>query len=76
MRRTSVTDGRGVVFDLDGVLVDSEPLHLRAYQEVLGGYGRSLSRQEYYARFIGIIGQIIHVNNEIRQENFLTELVD
>jgi len=52
MRRTSVTDGRGVVFDLDGVLVDSEPLHLRAYQEVLGGYGRSLSRQEYYARFI------------------------
>ncbi len=45
-------DGRGVVFDLDGVLIDSEPLHLRAYQEVLAGYGRSLSRLEYYARFI------------------------
>jgi beta-phosphoglucomutase len=45
-------DARGVVFDLDGVLVDSEPLHLRAYQEVLVRYGRSLSRQEYYARFI------------------------
>jgi HAD superfamily hydrolase (TIGR01509 family) len=46
------SDGRGVVFDLDGVLIDSEPLHLRAYQEVLAGYGRSLSRHEYYARFI------------------------
>ncbi len=46
------TDGRGVVFDLDGVLIDSEPLHLRAYQEVLAGCGRWLSRQEYYARFI------------------------
>jgi HAD superfamily hydrolase (TIGR01509 family) len=52
MGRMMATDGRGVVFDLDGVLVDSEPLHLRAYQEVLGGYGRSLLRQEYYARFI------------------------
>ena len=46
------TDGRGVVFDLDGVLIDSEPLHLRAYQEVLAGFGRWLSPQEYYARFI------------------------
>jgi len=45
-------EGRGVVFDLDGVLIDSEPLHLRAYQDVLAGHGCSLSREEYYARHI------------------------
>ena len=42
-----------VVFDFDGVLVDSEPLHLRAYQEVLEPLGISLPREEYYARYLG-----------------------
>ena len=42
-----------VVFDFDGVLVDSEPLHLRAYQEVLEPLGTSLPREEYYARYLG-----------------------
>jgi beta-phosphoglucomutase len=44
---------RAVVFDFDGVLVDSEPLHLRAYQEVLEPLGTSLPREEYYARYLG-----------------------
>jgi HAD superfamily hydrolase (TIGR01509 family) len=52
MKRMTAIDGRGVVFDLDGVLIDSEPLHLRAYQDVLAGYGRSLTREDYYARYI------------------------
>jgi beta-phosphoglucomutase len=42
-----------IVFDFDGVLVDSEPLHLRAYQEVLEPLGASLPREEYYARYLG-----------------------
>ena len=42
-----------IVFDFDGVLVDSEPLHLRAYQEVLEPLGTSLPREEYYARYLG-----------------------
>ena len=42
-----------VVFDFDGVLADSEPLHLRAFQEVLAGLGVALSREEYYARYLG-----------------------
>jgi HAD superfamily hydrolase (TIGR01509 family) len=42
-----------VVFDLDGVLADSEPLHLRAYQEVLSSMGATLPREEYYARYLG-----------------------
>ncbi len=42
-----------IVFDFDGVIVDSEPLHLRAYQEVLEPLGVSLPREEYYARYLG-----------------------
>jgi len=44
--------GRGVVFDLDGVLIDSEPVHLRAYQDVLRGYGVRLSEADYYATYL------------------------
>jgi beta-phosphoglucomutase len=42
-----------VVFDFDGVLADSEPLHLRAYQSVLGEVGITLERDEYYERYLG-----------------------
>jgi HAD superfamily hydrolase (TIGR01509 family) len=42
-----------IVFDFDGVLADSEPLHLKAYQEVLSPLGVTLTREDYYARFLG-----------------------
>ena len=38
---------RGVIFDLDGVLIDSEGLYYRAYSEVLKPYGVIVSREEY-----------------------------
>lgn len=42
-----------IVFDFDGVIVDSEPLHLRAYQDMLWAVGLSLGRDEYYDRYLG-----------------------
>lgn len=42
-----------LVFDFDGVLADSEPLHLRAYQETLEPLGHSLPREEYYSKYLG-----------------------
>ena len=42
-----------IVFDFDGVLANSEPLHLRAYQEVLAGTGVTIGREEYYADYLG-----------------------
>ena len=44
---------RAIVFDFDGVIANSEPLHLRAFQEVLGAEGVSLSARDYYARYLG-----------------------
>jgi beta-phosphoglucomutase len=42
-----------VVFDFDGVLADSEPLHLRAYQQVLSSLGAGMTAEEYCSRYLG-----------------------
>ena len=42
-----------VVFDFDGVLANSEPLHLRAYQAILAEIGIPLDRDDYYQRYLG-----------------------
>ncbi len=44
---------QAVFFDFDGVIADSEPLHLRAYQTVLKADGIDLNKSEYYARYLG-----------------------
>ncbi|MEP7356798.1 MAG: HAD family hydrolase [Anaerolineales bacterium] len=42
-----------VIFDCDGVLVDSEPIATRVLQSVLGEAGLALSLEETEARFMG-----------------------
>ncbi|HTM32205.1 MAG TPA: HAD family phosphatase [Vicinamibacterales bacterium] len=42
-----------IVFDFDGVIADSERLHLRAYQDVLEPEGIELSERDYYDRYLG-----------------------
>jgi beta-phosphoglucomutase len=44
---------RAIVFDLDGTLADTEPLHFQAFAAVLGPEGIELSRAEYFARLVG-----------------------
>jgi beta-phosphoglucomutase len=44
---------QAIVFDFDGVITDSEGLHLRAYQDVLGPEGVTLSNDAYYDRYLG-----------------------
>ena len=48
---------RAVVFDFDGVLADTEGLHLRAFQTVLSPLGFALHRDDYFTRFIGLNDQ-------------------
>ena len=42
-----------IVFDFDGVLADSEPLHLRAYQAILSPHGVELTPENYCERYLG-----------------------
>lgn len=43
----------GVIFDFDGVIADSEPLHLRAFQQTLAPRRITLEPAEYYERYLG-----------------------
>jgi beta-phosphoglucomutase len=42
-----------IVFDFDGVIADSEPLHLKAFQQALAEEGLVLEHDEYYSRYLG-----------------------
>jgi beta-phosphoglucomutase len=44
---------QAILFDFDGVIVNSEPLHFQAFQAVLGREGIELSQEEYYRDLIG-----------------------
>jgi beta-phosphoglucomutase len=42
-----------VLFDFDGVLVNSEPLHFQAFREVLAAEHIDLAEDEYYSELLG-----------------------
>jgi beta-phosphoglucomutase len=44
---------RAIVFDFDGVLANSEPLHFQGFRDVLADEGVALTRDDYYARYLG-----------------------
>jgi len=45
---------KAILFDFDGVLVDTEPLHLRAFQKVLAEEDLPLSERDYYTKYVGL----------------------
>ncbi|WP_427028094.1 HAD family hydrolase [Halomonas sp. H2] len=45
---------RAILFDHDGTLVNSEPVHYRMWAEVLQRYGFTLSEQQYKAHYAGV----------------------
>jgi HAD superfamily hydrolase (TIGR01509 family) len=44
---------QAIVFDFDGVIADSEPLHLKAFQRTLAEEGMTLGEDEYFNRYLG-----------------------
>ena len=56
-----------VIFDFDGVLADTERLHLRAFQDVLAAHGRSLAERDYFERFLGYCDRDLFV--EVARES-------
>jgi len=79
--RTFFKTRKGVIFDFDGLLVDSEPFHYKAYNAVFEAYGHSLKPEEYWIEFTsrgkGAQGEIDRYGlkgldaNEIRQKKFI-----
>jgi HAD superfamily hydrolase (TIGR01509 family) len=44
---------RAIVFDFDGVIANSEPLHFQAFQDILADEGVPFGESEYYAQYLG-----------------------
>ena len=53
----------GVVFDFDGVIANTEPLHLQAYQDVLDQTPMALSKEAYESSYLGYddVGVFTHL---------------
>jgi HAD superfamily hydrolase (TIGR01509 family) len=72
---------RAVIFDFNGIIVDDEPIHFELFQRVFAEEGIDLSKDAYYARYLGFddrgafsFGYHEH-NRSLRHEK-LTELID
>ena len=48
-----MTHLHAIVFDFDGVIADSERLHLRSYQDILAPEGITMSTEDYFNRYLG-----------------------
>jgi beta-phosphoglucomutase len=44
---------RAIVFDFDGVIANSEPLHFRAFRDILAEDGLTLGETAYYNQYLG-----------------------
>ena len=61
---------KAVIFDFDGVIADSEPCHLAAFNRILAEFGIELTKEQYYASYLGFTDYEVFEN--IRQ-NYKTD---
>lgn len=45
---------KALIFDFDGVITDTEPLHMEAWQDVLDPLGISFDEEEYHKEYMGL----------------------
>jgi HAD superfamily hydrolase (TIGR01509 family) len=48
-----MTSLSAIIFDFDGVIADTEPLHFAGFRQTLAGVGISLTESDYYANYLG-----------------------
>ena len=51
MANSNIGDGKAVIFDIDGVLIDSYCAHLQSWQQVARGYGREMTEEDFSNTF-------------------------
>ena len=67
---------KAFLFDFDGVIADTEPIHWRAWQEVLAPYAPDLDWGTYQRRCIGISDiEMLHVFSDITRKAITTDEV-
>ncbi len=71
---------RAVIFDLDGTLVDTEPLHFSAFNEVLRADGIEIGFDDYTSRLIGLndrdcFATVLRENRKNADEEHVADLI-
>jgi len=71
---------RAVIFDLDGTLVETEPLHFEAFNEVLRSDGIEIGFDDYTARLIGLndrdcFATVLRENRKDASDQHVAELI-
>ena len=69
------------MFDFDGVIANSEPLHFQAFRHVLHEIGIALPEDDYYTRYlgfddVGVFRAVARRRNEIWSADTTASLVD
>lgn len=72
---------RAVIFDFNGIIVDDEPIHFELFKKVLGEEGIALTKDAYYARYLGFDDRGAfsfgyHEHNRPLSDAKLVELID
>jgi beta-phosphoglucomutase len=71
---------RTIIFDFDGVLADTEPLHFEGLRRTLAGIGLTLTQDDYYANYLGFddrgcILEALRVNRRSAPPSLVQELM-
>ena len=71
---------KAIIFDFDGVIVDTEPLHLNAFQKVLSDEGIELTSEVYYSKYLAYDDKTFFYKSlndfgKYRGQNQITEII-
>ena len=72
---------KAVIFDFDGVIADSESLHLKAFRRTVEPLGLQLSAEDYYSRYLAFddrtfFAEFLRDNARPADGNAVSELVE
>ncbi|OQW62160.1 MAG: hypothetical protein BVN28_05875 [Nitrospira sp. ST-bin4] len=71
---------RAVIFDFDGVIADTEPLHFEGLRRTLAATGISLTESDYYTNYLGFddrgcILEALRVNHRPSTDSIVQDLM-
>lgn len=71
---------KAIIFDFDGVIADTEPVHLNAFKEILKTEGILLEDSEYYSKYLAydditFFQKCLNDHGVRRENDYIDELV-